>query len=135
MRKRIQVNASLEGLTELLHWLEECLRYKNYSLKYSKRIGIIVDEIAGNIVRYAYDTYKGKMELRIVLKRQFISLCFVDRGISYNPLLHQKPNVELSLEDRSSGGLGIYMVRQLADEIQYKRKNKKNYLLIRVEID
>ncbi|MDE7094990.1 MAG: ATP-binding protein [Anaeroplasmataceae bacterium] len=134
MRKTIKVNATLEGLAELQHSLEECLKYKNYSLKYSKRIEIIVDEIAGNIVRYAYDTYKGKMELRMNLKRQFIKLCFVDSGIPYNPLLHQEPNIDLSVEDRNPGGLGIYMVRSFVDEIQYKRKNNKNYLFIQINI-
>ncbi|MDE7213536.1 MAG: ATP-binding protein, partial [Anaeroplasmataceae bacterium] len=120
MRKRIKVNASLEGLSELQHSLEECLKYKNYSLKFSKRIEIIVDEIAGNIVRYAYDAREGKMELRMNLKREFIGLCFIDSGLPYNPLLHQEPNVELSIEDRNSGGLGIFMVKKISDSIQYK---------------
>lgn len=134
MYKKIKVNASMLGLDQLILTLENCLKEYNYSLKYSKRIRIIVDEIAGNIARYAYYPNEGQMELRIKFKRTSISLCFIDSGIPYNPLLQEEPNVDLSLEDRNSGGLGIYMVRKFVDKMKYKRKNHRNYLFLRLNI-
>lgn len=134
MWKKIKVNATLEGLGEMLHHLEDCLKHQNYNLKYTKRIRIIVDEIAGNIVRYAYSLNDGEMELRIKLNKKFINLYFIDSGFPYNPLSQKEPNVHLSLEERHSGGLGIYMVRKLVDKIKYKRRNFKNYLFLRINI-
>lgn len=124
----------MKGLEELLQSLEKYLICQNYSSKYLKRLKIIVDEIAGNIARYAYYPNEGQMELRIKLKRKSISLCFVDSGIPYNPLLQSEPDVNLSLEERNSGGLGIYMVRNFVDKIKYKRKNYQNYLFVQLNI-
>lgn len=124
----------MKGLEELLQSLEEYLIYQDYSSKYLKRLRIIVDEIAGNIVRYAYSPNEGEMELRIHLKRNSVSLCFVDSGIPYNPLLQKEPDVNLSLEDRKAGGLGIYMVRKFVDKIEYKRKKRQNYLFLKLNI-
>lgn len=132
MWKKIKVNATLVGLEELLHNLDDCLKKQNYNLKYSRRIRIIVDEVAGNIVRYAYSLNEGEMELRIKPKRKFINLYFIDGGFPYNPLSQKEPNVHLSLEERSTGGLGIYMVRKFVDKIKYKRRNFKNYLFLRI---
>ncbi|MDE6655629.1 MAG: ATP-binding protein [Anaeroplasmataceae bacterium] len=124
----------MKGLEELLQNLENCFINQDYSSKYLKRLKIVVDEIAGNIVRYAYSPNEGEMELRLKLKRHSISLCFVDSGMPYNPLLQSEPDIELSLEDRTSGGLGIYMVRKFVDRIKYKRKNYQNYLFLRLNI-
>lgn len=133
MREIIQATANMEGLAYVLQCVEERCTQAGFSALQCKRINIIVDEIAGNIVKYAYSVNEGKMQVFMQFHKKYIKLCFMDCGIPYNPLIQEKPDINLPLENRSIGGLGIHMVRQLTHKMKYKRKNKKNYLFLWVK--
>ena len=63
-----------------------------------------------------------------------VTVQFLDGGKPYNPLLNEDPNVTLTAEERSIGGLGIYMVKKSMDEIEYQYLEEKNVLTIRKKI-
>ena len=58
-----------------------------------------------------------------------------DDGTPFNPLLRAAPEAGLSLEDRRVGGLGIHLVRHLADDISYRRLSDKNELTLTLLVD
>ena len=53
-----------------------------------------------------------------------------DDGKAFNPLKKEHPDLDIALEDRPIGGLGIYFVHRLVDEIDYQRLDNKNCLKI-----
>ena len=57
-----------------------------------------------------------------------IKLVFKDRGIPYNPLAKEDPDITLSAEKRGIGGLGIFMVKNTMDHMEYKYSNGQNIL-------
>ena len=59
-----------------------------------------------------------------------VSIGFTDRGKPYNPLLKEDPDITKSAGERPIGGLGIFMVKKLMDEIQYDFRDGKNILTI-----
>ena len=59
-----------------------------------------------------------------------MELTFEDRGVPYNPLTKEDPDTTLSVEERSIGGLGIFMVKQSVDDMVYLYKDEKNVLRI-----
>lgn len=60
-----------------------------------------------------------------------VVLVFIDQGIPYNPLENKDPDITLNLEEREIGGLGIYMVKKIMDEVSYEYMDGQNILRMR----
>ena len=60
-----------------------------------------------------------------------VSITFTDNGIPYNPLTKSDPDTTLSAEEREIGGLGIFIVKKMMDEVFYEYHDNKNCLTIR----
>jgi len=88
------------------------------------------EEIFANVAFYAYPEKQGLIDVSLNKLDNNIILEFKDEGIEYNPLEKPDPDVTLPPEERPIGGLGIYMVKNLSDEIYYKRENNNNILTL-----
>ncbi|MPM75496.1 hypothetical protein SDC9_122489 [bioreactor metagenome] len=58
------------------------------------------------------------------------SIQFSDRGKPYDPFSRQDPDISLSAEDRAIGGLGVFMVKEMMDEVGYEYRNDQNILTL-----
>lgn len=130
MKKIIKVKATTQGLIELKRAVDDFLINVQCNHLIHKRISIIVDELASNIIQYAYPSKVGKIVVRILHNNNFIQIEFIDRGIPYDPLKKEEPDIHLPIEERSIGGLGIYMVKQMVGKIIYKRRFWQNHLIV-----
>lgn len=92
------------------------------------QINIAVEEIYTNICSYAYPNGSGNVAVDAVAEGGKLQLTFTDSGFAYNPLEQEAPDITLPAQKRRVGGLGIYMVRQIMDEIFYSRIDGKNVL-------
>ncbi len=101
--------------------------------KIQNQIGIAVDEIFSNIARYAYHPGVGGATVRIVVGED-IMIEFEDAGTAYNPLSSDDPDVSLPAEERKIGGLGILLVKNLMDSVEYWREGEKNILVIKKKL-
>ena len=63
-----------------------------------------------------------------------VALTFLDKGMPYNPLQKEDPDVSLSAEDRPIGGLGIFLVKKTMDQMAYAYKFNQNILTIQKKI-
>jgi anti-sigma regulatory factor (Ser/Thr protein kinase) len=98
-------------------------------------ITLILDEIITNIVNYAYpDDKEHELSVDIDKIGVHITLRLVDSGIAFDPLTQADPDVDSSLEERKIGGLGIFIAKQLSDDLKYSRVNGQNQLDIRIAI-
>ena len=95
------------------------------------KIDVVVEEIFINIVNYAYqDNEKEGVSIEIENKENKIIIVFEDNGIFFNPLNNTDPNTSLPINEREIGGLGIYMVKKMMDNVEYEYKDHKNILRI-----
>lgn len=89
------------------------------------------DELLSNIINYAYhDDDEHQIEIRIDLTNETVIATITDDGIPFNPLQRQEPDTTLSLKERKIGGLGIHLVRQIIDEVNYERRDNKNVVTL-----
>lgn len=95
------------------------------------KIELVLEEILTNIVSYAYSNEEGSVELDCCPERggEF-RFCVTDWGVPFDPLAHKDPDLTTDLSEREVGGLGIYLARQMADELSYKRENGRNMLQV-----
>lgn len=102
-------------------------------MKAQMQIDIAIDELFGNIAHYAYNPETGPATVRVEVTEEPISviITFIDHGVPYDPLKQEDPDISLSAEERSIGGLGVFMVKKTMDEISYEYRDGKNILRIR----
>ena len=117
--------ASLGIVTDFAnHFMESC----GYDNKFQTQMDIVVEEIYVNICSYAYPDSVGDAALELAVEGDKLMLTFTDSGFAYNPLEREEPDITLSAQEREIGGLGIFMVRQIMDEVTYQRIDGKNVL-------
>lgn len=97
------------------------------------KFDIVIDEILSNISNYAYQNPGNSITLICDYNKlqNEISLTFKDSGFAYNPLNAAKPNIKVPVEKRPIGGLGLLIVKNIIDDMQYIRKNEENILTLK----
>ena len=131
--KDITVDATLDNLEVVQNFVNEELEIQGCSMKVMMQIEIAVEEIFVNIVHYAYNPQVGKATIRceVTDNPMQVIIQFLDSGIPFDPMAKEDADITLSAEERNIGGLGIYMVKQSMDEVNYEYKDGKNVLTIR----
>ena len=96
---------------------------------------LILDELLTNIVKYGYkNQVPGNIELHITFIGKNIEIIVRDQGSPFNLLDVQEPDVSKDLDSRTTGGLGIYFVRQLADNVFYRRDGDVNEVVLHISM-
>ena len=127
--KEIVVDSKFENVRTLTDFVESSLELLNPSPKAIMQIGVAIDELFSNVVRYSGSS---NMKLILNVNEDVLSakLTFIDEGVEYDPLKKTDPDVSLSAEDREIGGLGIFLVKKIMDGVEYKRDGQKNVLTV-----
>jgi anti-sigma regulatory factor (Ser/Thr protein kinase) len=132
--KRITLSADTAKLNDLIGFIRGELEGTACPEKVKQHIELAAEEIFVNIARYAYDYAGGEVEIDCEIDlsplKNTIHLVFSDRGRQYNPLEHTEPDISLPLEDRSIGGLGIFMIKRTMDTVEYAYDKELNRLAI-----
>lgn len=127
--------ASKEHYKEFYKWLHQICADWNVSGELTNKIDMCGEEIYANIAFYAYEQSEGEIKVSIQKENNEIILKFEDSGIPYNPLEKPDPDITLPPEQRPLGGLGIFMVKEMVDDIQYEYLNTSNILRLKFKID
>ncbi len=99
--------------------------------EHAGKLELVMEELAVNVINYAYPDGQGDLEILCWLQEDEPRLFCVrlrDWGFAFDPLKREKPNTELSFEDRPIGDLGIFLVVEMVDSISYKREDNANEL-------
>ena len=128
--KELTLEAKVANLQQVLDFVDENLTSMRCPMKIMMQIDVAVEEIFVNVASYAYTPNTGSVTIRMDLqeKPRAVVITFIDSGIPYNPLAKEDPDVSLSAEERSIGGLGIFMVKKTMDKMEYEYKDKQNIL-------
>ena len=129
-RLSLQLAAGLDNLdTLVLFVLEHALR-AGLDNKQSHRVELVMEEAAVNVIQHAYGGESGPLDVCCTLTPQGLQISLADQGPPFNPL--DAPAVDLSadLTSRKIGGLGIHFMRNLADELDYRREGEQNLLIL-----
>ena len=134
--KEITIDAAVENIEVVTDFISYELEQMNCPAKASTQIMIAIDEIFGNIARYAYTPDIGKATVRLSVEKDPLAviIAFIDHGKPFNPLEHADPNVHATVQERKVGGLGIFLVKKTMNMVEYDYKDGKNILTIKKNI-
>ena len=92
---------------------------------------LAVEEAVVNVIDYAYPAGQdGDIEICVMSDGETLKTIITDSGVAFDPTAKEKADTSLSVEDRQIGGLGILLIRELMDAINYERENGKNILTL-----
>lgn len=134
--KELTVDAAVENIEVVTDFVNEELEKLDCPVKARRQIDVAIDELFGNIARYAYSPDVGKATVRFSVEDNplEVTITFIDNGIPFNPLEKSNPDTHLSAEERPIGGLGIFLVKKSMDLVEYEYKNGQNILKIKKNI-
>lgn len=116
-----------DATAQVLAFVEGCLEECGAPMGAVAKVMVVVDEVYSNIVNYSGAT-SSAVEFSFV--EGVMRIAFRDNGAAFNPLAADDPDVTLGADERSTGGLGIFMVRKMMDEVAYERQGEENVLAV-----
>lgn len=90
-------------------------------------LNVVVEEFVVNVVSYSHSDY---LDVDIIRDEKSITLRFHDGGVPFNPLKKDPPDFSIPFEEREIGGLGIFMVKEYMDTVDYEYAGGENILTV-----
>jgi sigma-B regulation protein RsbU (phosphoserine phosphatase) len=129
----IEPDVSSAGIRQAQHWLHAILAARNVAPGRIGDVELIAEELLTNVARAAGSRQGGvHLSLECALTPSDIRLTFRDDGPQFDPVAADSPELDVDIADREVGGLGILLVRKLADHCRYSRADGWNIVEIRV---
>lgn len=123
-------DATKENYKDFCAWLHSVYAEWNLPDALQNKLDMCAEEIYANITFYSYPNPPGSIKVSMGKAGEKITLTFTDEGVKYNPLEKPDPDITLSPEERPLGGLGIFMVKEMADDVSYEYTNSQNILAL-----
>ncbi len=127
-RFELKIEGKLENLSLIGEFIGDSMR--SFGLDNHKifDVQLAVDEACTNIIEYGYANEVGTIDIACQRKGDEIIVIIKDKGKPFDPTSVQPPDLNASLEERKAGGLGIYFMKKLMDEVKYEFSGGKNVL-------
>jgi anti-sigma regulatory factor (Ser/Thr protein kinase) len=129
----LKLPARLDSLHRIIHMVSGCTKEQRFSKQRISEIEIAVEEALVNIFEYSYAEENGNVEVVCKLDAGNFVIEIIDSGIPFNILTAKEPDITSGISERSIGGLGIFLIRKLMDDVRYRREGDRNILTLVVK--
>ncbi len=129
-KEQLRVPAHIDYLADLRDFVTKIGRKYHLSEKLVKSFKLAIDEAATNIIRHAYrgTNQQGYITLRAVVRKTSVTFSLIDQGKYFDPTRVTEPDLNRYVAIGKKGGLGIFIMRRLMDEIDYRKTEEGNEL-------
>ena len=129
MEKKLVIKNDISEISKLATFIGELSEELDLTPELNFNLNLVLEEAVSNVILYAYGKEEQK-EISLVAYLSDNNLVFVltDSGMEFDPTKVPDADVTLSAEEREIGGLGIYLIRQIMNTVEYQRIDGKNVL-------
>ena len=133
--KKFVIENQIGELTSLAEKIEKIAEEWEISPALAMNMNLVIEEALSNIIFYAFtDKNKHEIKVSVSVDNDILTIKITDDGIPFNPLEQKQPDINLPAEERPVGGLGIFLMSQIMDEMQCCRKGNENILTLKKNI-
>jgi len=130
----VRFAAKFEFLDEIREFVGGIARQGGFSDKDVYNIQLATDEAASNMIEHSYENIPdGVIDLSCDMESDQIRIVLIDYGEPFDPSAIPLPDLKADLSDRKIGGLGIFLMRKLMDEVHYEPKPDKSNVLTMIK--
>jgi anti-sigma regulatory factor (Ser/Thr protein kinase) len=131
MELNLTIENRIEELRRLAALVEEFGAGENWPPDLVFQVNLVLEEVAINIINYGHDGGLHEIEIALTSELDALTIEVIDDGRAFDPTKDATvPDVTLPMEERSVGGLGVYLVRTMMDEMRYRREGGRNHLTL-----
>ncbi len=131
LTETLTLKNSVSEVARLSSFQKEVYEKMNLEKSLARQLRLAVEEAVVNVIEYAYpEDTDGSVEIRMLSDGQQLKVLIIDSGVPFDPTAMEKTDTTLAVEDRQIGGLGIHLVRELMDTINYERIGGQNILTL-----
>jgi len=136
MEKKLVLKNEIAEINKLAIFVEELGEELNLAPDLVFNLNLVLEEAVSNIILYAYPKEEHQ-EIVLTANKSDKNLIFVltDSGKEFDPTQAPDADVTLSAEDRQIGGLGIFLIRQIMNKVEYQRIEGKNVLTLGKQLE
>ncbi len=136
MEKKLVLKNQIAEINRLATFIEELGEELNLPSDLIFNLNLVLEEAISNVILYAYPK-EEQQEIVLTAKKSDKNLIFVltDSGKEFDPTQAPDADVTLSAEERQIGGLGIFLIRQIMNKVEYQRIEGKNVLTLGKELE
>lgn len=128
-KEEMKIPARMVALREVRDFIEQIGKKYRFSEKVVNSFKLVVEEACTNIIRHGYlDIKDGSITVRAIIRRLSLTIVILDQGKSFDPRQMKNPDLQKYVQIGKKGGLGIFMMRKLMDDIQYHVTSHGNQL-------
>jgi serine/threonine-protein kinase RsbW len=129
MEKTIILDNDIAQISRLAQFVDEVGEAFSLAPDMIFNLNLVLEEAVVNIINYAYPKEEHqKIYLSAYLHEESIVFVLTDTGKEFDPTMVPDADITLSAEDRPIGGLGIFLIRQIMNEVRYERIEDRNVL-------
>jgi len=122
-------STTFDILDEIRTFVGNQAREAGFNVKDIYSVQLATDEAASNVIEHAYESNpNGKFEVNCEFREGRLIITILDHGKAFDPSQVEEPDLKAALSDRKIGGLGVYMIRKLMDEVRYESTQAGNRL-------
>ena len=136
MQHSITLTNDIQQVPQLADFVDMVCEEVGMDMAVAIQMNLAMEEAVVNVMSYAYpvDTV-GNVTITAESDGEGLQFTIIDSGTPFDPTAKEEVDTTLSAEERPIGGLGIHLVRQLMDSINYERIDGKNVLTLRKKLD
>jgi sigma-B regulation protein RsbU (phosphoserine phosphatase) len=135
MRKRIVLPNDIQEVPRLNAFVDAVCETVGFDSALTMKLNLAIEEAVVNVMNYAYPPgVKGDVTIEALSNDVRLKFVIIDSGAPFDPTVHADVDTTLSAQDRPIGGLGIHLVRNIMDSINYERIDNLNVLTLRKKI-
>lgn len=135
MEKEIKITNNLDDISMIADFTEVLCSELSLSPETTMNINLALEEAVVNIIMYAYPSEEEhEIILKVSSTESQLIFILTDKGTSFDPTQITDTDLTSSIEERSIGGLGIYLIRSIMNDISYQRIDNENRLTMKKDI-
>ena len=135
MNKEIIIKNEIAELERVAVFVEEVSQLLSLDSETTMNLNLALEEVVSNVIYYAYPQKMGE---NIIIKASsddnILVFTITDKGDEFDPTKVEDADITLAAEDREIGGLGIFIVKNIMNEVTYQRLDGKNILTLKKNI-
>lgn len=135
MRKKVTLKNRVEELARVSRFVEEIGEELGLDMELQMNLNLVLEEMVVNVISYAYPEEKVA-DIELVAESDGKELTFVlsDQGKEFDPTLREAADMDANPAERELGGMGIFIVKNIMNEVTYQRLEGRNLLTMKKDI-
>lgn len=136
MQKTLKIKNDIRQLADIERFVREAADLFGLPEPLVGNLNLVLEEAVSNIIFYAYEGEDKEEEIDLSLRydKPFLVIQLSDGGCPFDPTARKDPDISLTAEERPIGGLGIFLIKKMMDEVSYRRVENKNILILKKKI-